>query len=66
MTAIDWSVRAVTFSVVVPLILDKVAVMFADPVAMGVANPPVLIVATAVFEDRHVTLLVTLFVLPSE
>jgi hypothetical protein len=51
---------------VVPLILDKVAVMFADPVATGVARPPVLIVATAVFEDRHVTLLVTSFVLPSE
>lgn len=62
----DCSVRAATVRVVVPVILDEVAVMFADPDATAVASPVELIVTTPVLEDFHVTPLVMSFVLPSE
>lgn len=58
-TAIDTSVAAVTVKFVVPLIVPDVAVMVTEPVSAAVAIPLVpdalLIVATALFVDDHVT-----------
>lgn len=65
-TAIDCSVCAATVSVVEPLTLEDVAVIFADPAAIAVASPPEAIVATTVFDDPHATVFVMSFVLPSE
>jgi hypothetical protein len=42
------------------------AVMFAVPAATPVATPATLIVAAAVFEELHVTVLDTFCVVPSE
>jgi hypothetical protein len=42
------------------------AVMFAVPAATPVATPDALIVATVVFDDAHVAVLVRFCVLPSE
>jgi len=41
------------------------ALMFADPTALPVANPPVLMLTTAVFDELQVTELVRFCVLPS-
>ena len=63
-TVIETS-SAVTVRVVEPLIDPKVALIVAPPVATPVARPPLVIVATEVFEELHVTELVRFCVLES-
>ena len=62
----ELSVAAVTFSAtlfdVTPLCA---ALMLADPTAFPVARPPVLMLATAGFDELQVTELVRFCVLPS-
>ena len=60
------TVALVTVSVVLPLTLPLVAVIFVLPLAMVVARPAVDIVAIVVFELAHVTVLVIADVEPSE
>ena len=64
-TAIEVSVAAVTLKVVEPAIAPLVALIVVVPTFSADANPPVLIVAVAVLEDAHVTLLVRFCVVPS-
>ena len=63
---IELSVATVTFNAtlfdVTPLC---VALILADPTALPVARPPVLMLATAVFDELQVTELVRFCVLPS-
>src|SRR5579871_4483423 len=54
-TAIDFSVAAVTVNVVDPLIAPDVALIVLVPTPTPVANPPVVIVAVEVVPDAHVT-----------
>ena len=54
-TAIDSSAADVTVSVVEPVTPLRVADIFDVPVATAVANPAVVIVATEVVADAHVT-----------
>jgi hypothetical protein len=54
-TAIDSSVAADTVNTVEPVTPLNVAEIFAVPVATAVASPAVLIVATEVVTDAHVT-----------
>jgi hypothetical protein len=63
-TAIDTSVGAVTIRLVEPLMEPEVAWIVALPALTPVANPPLVIVATAVIEEVHVTELVRFAVLP--
>ena len=57
-TAIDTNVGAVTVKPVEPLIGPEVAWIVVLPVVTPVARPPLVIVATAVFEELQVTVLV--------
>jgi hypothetical protein len=57
-TAIDWSVAAVTVSVVEPITVPDVALIVEVPTPAPVASPAALIVATAVVPELHVALLV--------
>jgi hypothetical protein len=64
-TAIELNVGAVTVNEVEPLIVPDVAVMVALPCTTPVANPVVLFtVATEVFEEVHVALVVRFCVVP--
>ena len=63
-TAIDTNV-AVTVRFVEPLMEPEVARIVVLPVATPVASPPLVIVATAVFVELHVTELVRFCVLLS-
>src|SRR5579871_2865800 len=54
-TAIDFSVAAVTVNVVDPLIAPDVALIVLVPTATPVAKPPVVIVAVEVVPEAHVT-----------
>ncbi len=63
-TAIEVSVG--TVMVVLPAIPPRDADMAEVPAATPVARPPVVMVATAVFEEVHVTWPVMFRVLPSE
>ncbi|HXO06277.1 MAG TPA: hypothetical protein VN884_11680 [Candidatus Sulfotelmatobacter sp.] len=65
-TAIDTSVGAVTVSVVEPLMAPEVALIVLVPAATPVANPPAVIVATAVVDELHVAVLVKFCVELSE
>src|SRR5208283_3742291 len=69
-TAMDTSVAELTVRAVEPEMLPEVAVIVAVPAATGVASPkePVvlLIVATNVFDELHVTDVVIFCVLLSE
>jgi hypothetical protein len=58
-------VAAVTVSVAVALTLFAVALMVVVPAATAVASPAVLMVATVVFDELHVTPLVSVPVVPS-
>jgi hypothetical protein len=49
---------AVTVTVVLPLIVPERALIVAVPAVTPVASPLELIVATAVFDDDHVAVLV--------
>ena len=64
-TAIVANVAAVTVNPVDPLMDPDVAVIVLLPVATPVARPPLVIVATPVFVELHVTVLVRFCVLPS-
>src|SRR5271154_2212639 len=65
-TEIDVTVAFVTSSVVVPLIVPKVAVMVAAGMgARPLASPPVPMGASVVLDEVHVTSVVKLCVLPS-
>ncbi len=64
-TAIEVKTSAVTVSVVEPLMVPEEAVMVAVPCATLVAEPRLLIVATALDEDFQVAVLVRFCVLPS-
>ena len=64
-TAIDSNVGAVTVSPVEPLIDPEVALIVVLPAATPVARPALVIVATAVFVELHVTELVRFCVLLS-
>ena len=65
-TAIEISVGAVTVSESGGLVMaPEAAVMLVEPAATAVASPVVLMVATAVFEEAQVAVLVRLAVLPS-
>ena len=57
-TLIDVSVAAVTVRTVEPLTLPKVALIDEVPAPTPLARPPVVIVATLVVADTHVTLAV--------
>lgn len=69
LTAMDVTVAEVTVSVVEPVIDPDVAVIDVVPALSAFASPCVgfelLMVATAVFDEAHVTLLVMFCVLPS-
>jgi hypothetical protein len=69
-TAIETRVAEVTVRVVAPEIPPDDAVMVADPVAADVASPwepeVLLMPATLLLEDAHVTAVVRSWVLPSE
>jgi hypothetical protein len=65
-TAIDVSVAAVTVRVVEPLTVPETALIVLVPTATPVANPPVVIVATPVVAELHVTELVRFCVELSE
>jgi hypothetical protein len=54
-TAMDFSVGAVTVKVVVPETPAEVAVMVVEPAAAPVARPAALIAAVAGVDDVHVT-----------
>jgi hypothetical protein len=54
----------VTASVAELLTVPEVAVIVAVPCAMLVANPPLLTVATELFDDVHVAVLVRVCVVP--
>src|SRR5581483_623071 len=64
-TAIDCNAAGVTVSTVEPFTAPKVALIVLVPVATAVASPAVVIVATEVVPDAHVTWLVTFCVLLS-
>ncbi len=68
-TPIDTSVAGVTLSVAEPEIPPKLAPTVVDPWPVDVARPldpeALLIVATAVFEEFHVTAVVRFCVEPS-
>src|SRR5262249_5377650 len=57
-TAIDWRTAAVTVITVVPEMPLSFAVIAEVPVAIAVASPPLVIVATGVVADAQVTWLV--------
>jgi hypothetical protein len=59
-------VTTVTVRVVFPEILPEVAVMVAEPVAMAVARPLLLTVATDVFEEFQVTCVAISWLVASE
>ena len=63
-TEIEVSTGAVTVRVVEPLIVPDLAVMVALPWAKLVAKPPLLSVATAVFDEVQVAVLVRFCVVP--
>ena len=65
-TAIDCKTAAVTVSTVEPVIPPSVALIVEVPVATAVARPPLVIVATEVVADAHVTWLVRFCVELSE
>lgn len=54
-TCMDWRVAAVTVIDAVACTVPETAVMLVDPAATAVANPALLMVATAVFDDAQVT-----------
>ena len=54
-TPMETSTGAVTVSVVVPVILPSVALMFEAPTVTPVARPPAVIVATLVWPELHAT-----------
>jgi hypothetical protein len=56
--AIDSSTAAVTVNVVVPVTPLRPAVIVVVPWVKVVANPPAIIVATAVFDEVQVAVLV--------
>jgi hypothetical protein len=62
-TAIEVRTAAVTVNVAEPLIVPDVALMVAVPLATVVANPA-LTVATVVFEEVQVAVLVRFIVVP--
>src|SRR5258708_35841374 len=64
-TVIDTNTGAVTVRVADPETPFRVALMFENPAATVVANPPVWIVATEVTDEIHPAELVRLCVLPS-
>ena len=64
-TAMDTNVAVVTVKVVDPVTLPLVALMVVLPTFKADARPVVLIVAVAMLEDAHVTLLVRFCVLLS-
>jgi hypothetical protein len=64
-TAIDWSVAAVTVSVAEPFIVPDVALMVEVPTPAPVARPAAVIVATVVVPELHVAVLVRFWVVPS-
>jgi hypothetical protein len=63
-TEIEVNVAAVTVNLANPLIVPELAVIVLVPVAMPLADPPLLIVATAVADEVHVTALVRFWVVP--
>ena len=65
-TAIDSSAAAVTVSVVEPVMLPIVALIFELPVPLAVVNPVVVMLATVVSAEAQVTWLVRFWVELSE
>jgi hypothetical protein len=65
-TAMDFSLAAVTVNVVLPEILPEVAEIVEPPTATAEARPDVLMVAAAGVADAQVTEPVMFFVLLSE
>jgi hypothetical protein len=57
-TAIDWSVAAVTVSVVEPFTVPDVALIVEVPTPAPVARPDAVIVATVVVPELHVAVAV--------
>jgi hypothetical protein len=64
-TAIEFSVAAVTVNTVLPLTAPRVALIVLVPVPTPVAKPPELIVAVPVVPEAQVTVPVTFWVLLS-
>ena len=64
-TAIDINAAGFTVIAVDPEIIPEAAVIVAVPAPALVARPPAAMVATAVWEDVHVAVLVRSCVLPS-
>ena len=65
-TDMEDKVAAVTVRVVVPDLPLKVAVMVAEPVALDVARPLLLIVATDAGNELQATWAVMFWLVPSE
>jgi hypothetical protein len=65
-TDIEDRVAEVTDKVVLPEILPEAAEMVTLPAAMAMARPLLLTIATAVFNERQVTRVVTSWLDPSE
>ena len=64
-TAIDTNVGGPTVKVVLPLTPPRVALICDVPCPAPLARPPAAIVATALFDDAQVAVLVSVWVLPS-
>jgi hypothetical protein len=62
----DDRVAALTVKVVLPVTVPDAALIVVLPALADVATPPAAIVATAVFDDDHVAVVVRFRVLPSE
>ena len=65
-TAIETRTAGPTVKVVLAVTPAELALIWEVPWAIPVARPTALIIATAAFEETHVTELVRLWVLPSE
>jgi hypothetical protein len=64
-TAMDWSVAAITVSVAKPFIVPDVALMVEVPTPAPVARPAAVMVATVVVPELHAAVLVRFWVVPS-
>src|SRR5712691_2188590 len=66
LTEIDTNTAGPTVKALLPVTPAQLAPIWEVPWAVPVARPPAVTVATAVFDETHVTELVRSWVLPSE
>ena len=65
-TDLEERLAEVTVKAVLPKILPEAAEMIAAPAATAVARPLLLMVATDVFDERQMTCVVIIWLVPSE